>query len=137
MQNKAYTLCLNHARTLLEFTHVAIWDIDEFIVLKTHDSIQGLIADHLPSGSLAINRLTFGLNGQEAFVELPVLTRFPCRMEERFSKNNCIKSIGRIRDLDPAREVSSPHRSMLLLPGYRMKDTSGNPLGKNHPDGVT
>jgi hypothetical protein len=84
-QKNAYQQCVSEQKQSQEHKWVAILDIDEFIVLKKHDTIVELLEDIVPneSAGLSLNRLAFYFSeNQTAYYEpLPVTKRFPMRVE--------------------------------------------------------
>jgi hypothetical protein len=55
---------------------MAFMDINEFLVLKVHPSIRPFLHDYRGCNAIALNRITFGTNGQTDHQEEPVTKRF-------------------------------------------------------------
>lgn len=82
---------------------VAFIDVDEFIVLREHDNITDFLSEHCVRGSVALNWLYFGSNGQDTNDGRPVLERFT-RCDHTVAKY--VKVIARIDDVV---SVPEPH----------------------------
>jgi hypothetical protein len=106
-------------------------DGDEFIVLKKHESIGALLAEHCRHGALAINWVLFGSNGHLHYSPEPVLQRFT-RRERGVSPR--VKTIGRLSDV---RKWVHPHYPALKrgtmhdADGRIIEATSRNPQGND------
>ena len=62
-----------------DHTWLAFFDVDEFLVLKKHDTINDFLMSHLPMGSLAISWYIFGTGNRDLYAPLPVTKRFMYR----------------------------------------------------------
>jgi hypothetical protein len=82
-QLPAYNDAINRLR--MTPTWCAFIDLDEFIVLRKHVSIQDLIRDLFPAGAggaLALNWIFFGSNGRLEYSPEPVVQRFTRRARD-------------------------------------------------------
>lgn len=93
-QLEAYNHFLRHFKQ--HYTHVAFFDIDEFLVLKKHPNINAFCADLIPQGALGINWYLFGNNGLTHYDPRPVVVRFTQR---EAAMNCCVKTIAKCQDL--------------------------------------
>lgn len=91
----------------IKHTWVAYIDVDEFIVLKRHESIHELLRTHCSHGALALNWVLFGSNGKEIYEPFPVLQRFTKRQA---GVNEHVKWIVCMNDLS---HMVSPHHGVL------------------------
>lgn len=96
-----YNYCYQH-------TWAAFIDVDEFIVLKKHDTIKDLLREKCTSGALVLNWVLFGSNGHENYEKRPVLERFTKREK---GVNIHTKWIVKLIDLD---NMITPHFGKLL-----------------------
>jgi hypothetical protein len=104
-------------------------DVDEFIVLRKHASIEDLLQDHCPSGALALNWYMFGTGGQTVHRPEPVTRRFQRRAP---SVDQHVKCLMKTSD---ALFFANPHYPV-LKPGAAQRDTRGTVLhGPFNPDG--
>ena len=109
MQLPAFNLCVTAFKN--ERVWAAFIDIDEFIVLRQHNSIGEFINDcGSRGGSIGINWLEFGSNSRLQYENIPVLRRFTAR---RNKMNEHIKSI---TYLPHVVGFTNPHYPV-LLPG--------------------
>lgn len=87
----------NHFKINLayNFSWVAFFDIDEFLVLKNHKNIKDFLNNYNDLSAIGINWALFGNNGHESIInnEYSVLKRFTKRSKIDFDKNNHVKSI--------------------------------------------
>jgi len=132
-QKECYKDCVNKFGKNHEF--MAVFDDDEFLVLKKHSTVSELVKDHLPSGSLLINWRVFGTSNQQHYSPLPVTKRFTLRDETSVLG----KSIFRVKDFV---RFKNPH-SCVLDNNTEQRDTNGgrsfSPNGsqnKDKPDDV-
>lgn len=100
------------------FEYAAIWDVDEFLVLKKHKNVKQLVKEYFrnDTGALAINLYQFGSNNQRVYRNEPVVERFTKRARRISS---VVKSIYRIKSIS----YPSVHHSY-LRPGYISIDTN-------------
>ena len=102
---------------------VSFMDIDEFLVLKRHDSVTEFLIEYCPPGlcgSLSINWLWFGTSNETYYAAKPVTQRFICR--ER-NPHKISKSIFR---LDAFYCASNQH--FVHLKSNPAKDPKGPPF---------
>lgn len=108
-----------------EHTYMAFMDVDEFLVLKRHETIDQMLADHLQEGSLAISWYVFGSGKTATYAPLPVTKRFTFRdgveKHDRHKAWANVKSI--MKTSDYGGYPQSPH-SMKTKRGT-WKDTTG------------
>ena len=52
--------------------YMAFFDVDEFLVLKKHTTVNEFLEIHLPMGSLAISWYIFGTGYRDLYAPLPV-----------------------------------------------------------------
>jgi hypothetical protein len=74
---------------------LAFIDLDEFVVLPQHDSIQAFIADHTHLDALAINWRMFGSSGHERHEPGLVVERFTRCARPSYAGNRSVKSLAR------------------------------------------
>merc|ERR1719401_1524127 len=90
---------------------MAFFDVDEFLVLKKHATIDELLAQHLPRGALAISQHVFGAGSTRMYAPLPVTKRFVYRdgvgSHDRHRNWGLVKSI--VKCADYGDYPSSPH----------------------------
>lgn len=116
-QKLAYNECTKTFGNLSDY--LAYFDDDEFLVLKKHQGVSGLVRDHLPNGSLAIHWRIFGTSNHSLYSPLPVTKRYQYRLNGTFY---LVKSIVRVQDYSHARTV----HSFELKNGTYQRDTSGS-----------
>jgi hypothetical protein len=78
-----------------EYDWVAFFDIDEFLVLKKHNSIKQFISDYKESDAIGINWVFFGDNDLSFNGEYSVLKRFTKRSKFADSRVKCIVKMNR------------------------------------------
>jgi hypothetical protein len=101
-----------------EHTWCAFIDVDEFIVLRCHASIQDMLNAHCKNGSLGLNWILFGSSGKKEYRPEPVTERFQMRQR---GLNAHIKSIVKIED---TMTMDHPHFPC-LKGGHQQLDTNG------------
>jgi hypothetical protein len=76
-QTTAYVECIREAASN-NISWVADFDVDEFLVLRRHESVLSLMEDHCPwpCGQLSINWITFGSSNRTHYAPVPVTRRF-------------------------------------------------------------
>jgi len=130
-QNKAYTQCTKQIQNRRWHAWIAFIDIDEFVVLRDTKQYP-YISDFLETlpkeyGGLAVNWVTFLLNGHMHYEDLPVTLRFQNRSDDAIhdATNQHIKTIARTHLL---RKALNPHYVGYLLFRWwiRTYDTRGN-----------
>lgn len=112
--------------------YMAFFDVDEFLVLKKHDTIDEMIQQHLHVGSLAISWHIFGTGYTDVYAPLPVTKRFMYRdgvtQHDRHPVWGNVKSILKLSEYDGY--PKSPHS---------FKPTKGTWIdtnGKSHFDKI-
>jgi hypothetical protein len=108
MQMSAYSHFLQHIRESMDFDWGCFLDLDEFIVLKKHETIVDLLIEHCQEGSLGLNWVIFGSNGEKDYRNEPVLKRFIRRSKD---VDFHIKSLFCLEDVS---SVNNPHYVHLL-----------------------
>ena len=109
-----YAFALNYC---YEHTWVAFIDVDEFIVLRKHNTIKELLHERCQTGALVLNWILFGSNGHDTYTPHPVLERFTKRQK---GVHELTKWIVRINHLDI---MVTPHFGKLLY--GKAYDTNG------------
>jgi len=75
---------------------IAFIDVDEFLVLKEHDTIAEFLAGFdEDTGAVCVNWLLFGSSGHENYIDDLVIRRFTRCAEHTYSLNEIVKSIVR------------------------------------------
>ena len=106
IQNHAYRLCADQVERD-NHTWVSFLDVDEFFVLKQHDSILNFACEYVQHGHVGVNWMVFGTSGHVTVDERPVTQKFQCRYEGS-DENDYIKSILRVEDLG-SEPIYDPH----------------------------
>jgi hypothetical protein len=114
-QIEAYKSCIetyggNH-------TWVALFDPDEFLVLKTYDHVSDFLSHNCQNGSVSINWLIFGTGNNTRYVDAPVTQRF----QYHSGVDHIVKTIVKVSDYVAQR---SPHWVYLKNDSMR-HDTHG------------
>ena len=125
-QGKAYLDCARRAYndefgTGIE--NAAFWDIDEFLILKQHTTVDELLEEYMinkGASSLSINWHMFRQGKRHVYEPLPVTKRFLYRERKKQAQ---IKSLVRLEDMDMSR-VNHPHYPQLKNDTIRI-DTNG------------
>lgn len=125
-QLKIYNLFVEHiARVSVDPMWVAFIDVDEFIVLRGHSTIQSFLSEVAPSGgAVALNRVQFGSNGNIQYEPAPVLGRFTAR---KVLAEKVLKSIVYIPDVLEVRLNDN-----VLRDGAYTVNPSGNKIKTNY-----
>lgn len=122
-QMYGYHMCAAEFKN--DHTYMAFFDVDEFLVLKKHDRVDDMLADHLKEGSLAVSWYIFGTGDTNMYAPLPVTKRFMYRdgdtEKTRHNQWSNVKSILKLQDY--GNYPKSPH-SMKHTRGT-WKDTNG------------
>eukprot|EP00584_Thalassiosira_punctigera_P004521 CAMPEP_0172539972 /NCGR_PEP_ID=MMETSP1067-20121228/11068_1 /TAXON_ID=265564 ORGANISM="Thalassiosira punctigera, Strain Tpunct2005C2" /NCGR_SAMPLE_ID=MMETSP1067 /ASSEMBLY_ACC=CAM_ASM_000444 /LENGTH=448 /DNA_ID=CAMNT_0013325741 /DNA_START=146 /DNA_END=1492 /DNA_ORIENTATION=+ len=99
-QMYGYHMCA--AEHKQDHTYMAFFDVDEFLVLKKHETIDEMLQQHLPRGSLAVSWHVFGTGFTSVYAPLPVTKRFTYRdgvqKHDRHAQWNYVKSIVKLSD---------------------------------------
>ncbi len=122
-QMYGYHMCAAEFKN--DHTFMAFFDVDEFLVLKKHNRVDDMLADHLKEGSLAVSWFIFGSGDTSTYAPLPVTKRFLYRdggwKDTRHSQWKNVKSILKLEDY--AGYPKSPHSMKTKRGGW--KDTNG------------
>lgn len=125
IQSKSYLDCSQRFATNEKHTWAAFIDVDEMIILQNHLNIVDMLYEHCQSGALSLNWVIFGPGKREVYQPLPFTKRFKYRDEK---VNEHVKSIARIRDIDPWKPMH-PHHPFLrfrLFQKSQQHDVNGN-----------
>ncbi|KAL3809303.1 hypothetical protein ACHAXA_009427 [Cyclostephanos tholiformis] len=76
-QMYSYHICASEFKN--DHAYMAFFDVDEYLVLKKHDTVDDFLRDHLPKGALQISWYIFGTNSRDMYSPLPVTKRFTLR----------------------------------------------------------
>ena len=128
-QMPAYEHYLQNYRHLHKWT--AIFDTDEFLVLKKHNNVHDFLNEYCENGGIAINWKIFGSSNLIQYSSVPVTKRFTkCNREV----NKHIKMIFRSEHII---HLNNPHYFPCL---HNVRDTNGNevtsPFNENGPDDI-
>lgn len=116
-QLKAFRGCIE--KFGIHHTWVALYDPDEFLVLKKHENIVDFLDQHCPNGSLGINWVIFGTSNETVYdPSIPVTKRFQLHT----GVDGHVKTIVKVADY---KGQKSAHWVQLADPKMR-KDTNGN-----------
>ena len=106
--------------------NAAFWDVDEFLILKQHTTIDELLEEYMVNkgaSSLSINWHTFRQGNRNVYEPLPVTKRFLYRERE---VQRHVKSMVRLEDMDMT-TFKNGHYPQLLSEKIRI-DTNGTEL---------
>ncbi|KAL9180266.1 hypothetical protein ACHAXT_008236 [Thalassiosira profunda] len=99
-QMYGYHMCVSEHKN--DHMWMAFFDVDEFLVLKNHDTIDEMLREHLPKGSLAISWHIFGSGNTQMYSPLPVTKRFVFRdgntEQDRHQVWHNVKSVLKLSD---------------------------------------
>lgn len=99
-QMYGYHMCVAEHKN--DHTHMAFFDVDEFLVLKKHSTIDQFLQQHLVRGALAISWHIFGTGFTSTYGPLPVTKRFMYRdgvtKHDRHHVWHNVKSILKLSD---------------------------------------
>ncbi|KAL7529484.1 hypothetical protein ACHAWF_002998 [Thalassiosira exigua] len=99
-QMYGYHMCAAEHKN--DHAYMAFFDVDEFLVLKKHDTIDEMLRQNLPKGALAISWYIFGSGFTSMYAPLPVTKRFLYRDGEtprdRHKQWHNVKSILKLSD---------------------------------------
>lgn len=102
-----------------DHTYMAFFDVDEFLVLKKHDTVDEFLQQHLTEGSLAISWHIFGTGFRDLYTPLPVTKRFMYRdgvhPHDRHQQAFNVKSILKLSDYGGYPQVSRVWKKMTSL----------------------
>jgi hypothetical protein len=111
--------------------YILVVDIDEFLLLKQHDSIQDLLEAFTKPDVTSFNWRIFGSNGQSEYADDLVVSRFTACAAEDYPTNRIFKSIWRNT---PAVVDNGPHRPHFRTPeAIRWVYPTSPPLGRDMP----
>jgi hypothetical protein len=123
-QRLAYSDCVYNHTKIHKHTWTGFWDIDEFLVLKKHNTVLDFLEDHCQNGSIAINWFIFTMGNQTLYEPLPVTKRFQYRIK---AGHHNTKVIVKTQDF---RGSKNPH-ACSVRKGTNQHDTSGNIITSN------
>jgi len=111
--------------------YIMVVDIDEFLLLKQHDSIQGLLEAITYPEVVSFNWRIFGSNEQNEYADDLVVSRFTACAPEDHPTNRAFKSMWR----NTAQVVNyGPHRPHFRAPeAIRWLYPTAPPLGQDVP----
>jgi glycosyltransferase involved in cell wall biosynthesis len=93
---------------------IGFFDIDEFLVCDSRNSMKSILADCLQkrpdAAAICINQLVFGDSGLSKFDAAPVLSRFERCAKPEYTENRWVKSFYRPNSLTT---ITGPHTSPL------------------------
>ena len=105
---------------------MAFFDVDEYLVLKKHNSVNEMLEQHLPKGSLAISWYIFGTGNKDLYAPIPVTKRFLYRdgvdEGDRHPQSHNVKAI--LKSSDYGGYPQSPHS--MKTKGSTWIDTNGH-----------
>mmetsp|Transcript_5370 Transcript_5370/g.10795 ORF Transcript_5370/g.10795 Transcript_5370/m.10795 type:complete len:219 (-) Transcript_5370:424-1080(-) len=96
-----YHMCAAEFRE--DFTYMAFLDVDEFLVLKRHETVTEMLQEHLERGALGISWFIFGSGRRKLYGPWPVTKRFVYRdglgeKERHGSHWHYVKSVVKLSD---------------------------------------
>jgi len=99
-QKYGYHMCASEHKNDHKF--MAFWDVDEFLVLKKHATIDEMLKKHLKDGSLTINQYIFGTGSTDNYGPMPVTKRFMNRdgdtKKDQHEEGKSVRSILTLSD---------------------------------------
>lgn len=127
-QLRAYKHFLNRYKS--DYTWVAFFDVDEFLVLHKHKNIEDFCNEYVKSGAIGVNWVLFGNNNNNVYDQRPVLERFTKR-KKRVDKH--VKTIAKCTDINEMIGVHCPklNNGYFHDSDYNMIFSSFNELGNN------
>ena len=120
MQGSAYLDCAKKAYKE-KYYWAAFWDVDEFLVLKKHDSVTAFLSKHLTKGGLGVNWLVFPSNPKVLYEPMPVTKRFVYSNPNN-AANIHVKSMARLKDVNM---TCIPHVHFPCLEHGHVHNTKG------------
>lgn len=120
-QTPCYQHCL--ARERFRCDWLMFLDIDEFLNLKVHDTIQAFTRAYEAYDAVAVNWRMFGSSGATETDGRPVTERFVLAAEPAFGPNAHVKTI-----FKPSSALAAGVHSPKLRPGARLVNTRGEVL---------
>eukprot|EP00546_Thalassionema_frauenfeldii_P021933 CAMPEP_0178896072 /NCGR_PEP_ID=MMETSP0786-20121207/950_1 /TAXON_ID=186022 /ORGANISM="Thalassionema frauenfeldii, Strain CCMP 1798" /LENGTH=337 /DNA_ID=CAMNT_0020566395 /DNA_START=119 /DNA_END=1132 /DNA_ORIENTATION=- len=97
LQNNACIDYLKQLRRPPEW--LALFDVDEFLVLKKHSNAIEFMQEYVPNGTINVNSFFFGTSNHSKYLDYPVTQRFTFQ-EDRV--NHATKSFGKLSDVKVA-----------------------------------
>lgn len=73
-------------------------DVDEYLILHKHDSINDLLLDYKDNDALAINWLHYGSSNEDSYINKPIIERFKHCSNQNHPLNKMVKSIFKFND---------------------------------------
>ncbi len=128
LQIKTYMHALALARS--RYRWVTFLDIDEFIVLRRHESLAAFLASFEEFGSVRLNWHVFGHNGYYDDPSGLVTSSLTRRMAKPSPRTKAISRIEAVASLDSAQFCR-------LKPGWRTADAGGQPYSDSLYPGKT
>ena len=130
-QGSAYAQARARILPQLQDWYIMVVDIDEFLLLKEHDSIQELLEAFTSPQVVSFNWRIFGSNGQNEYSDDLVVSRFTACAPEDHQVNRMFKSIWR----NTEQVVNhGPHRPHVKVPqAIRWVSPTVPPLGQDLP----
>lgn len=130
-QLSAYTRVRARILPQLQDWYIMVIDIDEFLLLKQHDSVQDLLAAFTNPEVISFNWRIFGSNGQSEHADDLVISRFTACAPADHPANRLFKSIWR----NTAQVANNgPHRPHFKSPeAVRWVYPTAPPLGRDIP----
>ena len=130
-QVSAYAQARARILPQLQDWYIMVVDIDEFLLLKQHDSIQDLLEAFANPQVVSFNWRIFGSSGQNEYADDLVVSRFTTCAPEHHPINRTFKSIWR----NTAQVLNNgPHRPHFRTPdAIRWVYPTAPPLGQDIP----
>lgn len=127
-QWRAYWLSLR-MDSIRECDYIMFMDIDEYLVLKRHKSVNELVSEYGFLDAIGINWLCFGSSGMQDFRAEPVFERFLYGAERKWHYNGIVKSIGKIKSIS---SLGGAHICNLKPEHSIYTYTNGMPVSVGH-----
>jgi hypothetical protein len=108
---------------------IAFIDLDEFIVLPGHPSIQAFLGEHQALDAVAMNWKMFGSSGLLSYEPGLVIERFKRCAKTTYAGNRAVKTLARVDAIEVPR-VHTCH----FRPGVEYQTMSGEVLPLAHGD---
>lgn len=120
MQIPAYKDFFRKFRDVFEYS--AIWDVDEFLVLKKHQDIKQLIKEYFNEdnvGGFVFNLHLFGSNNHMVYIDEPVVKRFTKRLPNVTAAIKCMYKTKTVAV--PSAHYSEFHPGYITIDSNRAK----------------
>jgi hypothetical protein len=114
---------------------IAFIDLDEFIVLPRHETVQEFLAEHGRTGAIAINWKMFGSSGHLRHDPGLVIERFRRCARRSFKGNRAVKTLARVDAIDVPRVHTCQFRSGVeyaTVDGQVLGPTEGRSASATH-----